>query len=126
MYIVIRNTSAEPLYNQIYTQIRDQIVSGALKPGDALPSIRALAKDLRISVITTRRAYDELERDGFIVTAAARGCFVAERDVEQLRQVKFEELKAVLNEAGTLAATCGVDEEQLLYMLADRFKEAGK
>ncbi len=126
MDIVIRNTSAEPLYNQIYTQIRDQIVSGALKPGDALPSIRALAKDLRISVITTRRAYDELERDGFIVTAAARGCFVAERDVEQLRQVKFEELKAVLNEAVKLAATCGVDEEQLLNMLADRFKEAGK
>ena len=126
MDIVIRNTSAEPLYNQIYTQIRDQIVSGALKPGDALPSIRALAKDLRISVITTRRAYDELERDGFIVTAAARGCFVAKRDVEQLRQVKFEELKAVLNEAVKLAATCGVDEEQLLNMLADRFKEAGK
>lgn len=126
MDIVIRNTSAEPLYNQIYTQIRDQIVSGALKPGDALPSIRALAKDLRISVITTRRAYDELERDGFIVTAAARGCFVADRDVEQLRQVKFEELKAVLNEAVKLAATCGVDEEQLLNMLADRFKEAGK
>ena len=126
MDIVIRNTSAEPLYNQIYTQIRDQIVSGALKPGDALPSIRALAKDLRISVITTRRAYDELERDGFIVTAAARGCFVAERDVEQLRQVKFEELKAELNEAVKLAATCGVDEEQLLNMLADRFKEAGK
>lgn len=126
MDIVIRNTSAEPLYNQIYTQIRDQIVSGALKPGDVLPSIRALAKDLRISVITTRRAYDELERDGFIVTAAARGCFVAERDVEQLRQVKFEELKAVLNEAVKLAATCGVDEEQLLNMLADRFKEAGK
>lgn len=126
MDIVIRNTSAEPLYNQIYTQIRDQIVSGALKPGDALPSIRALAKDLRISVITTRRAYDELERDGFIVTAAARGCFVAEREVEQLRQVKFEELKAVLNEAVKLAATCGVDEEQLLNMLADRFKEAGK
>lgn len=126
MDIVIRNTSAEPLYNQIYTQIRDQIVSGVLKPGDALPSIRALAKDLRISVITTRRAYDELERDGFIVTAAARGCFVAERDVEQLRQVKFEELKAVLNEAVKLAATCGVDEEQLLNMLADRFKEAGK
>lgn len=126
MDIVIRNTSAEPLYNQIYMQIRDQIVSGALKPGDALPSIRALAKDLRISVITTRRAYDELERDGFIVTAAARGCFVAERDVEQLRQVKFEELKAVLNEAVKLAATCGVDEEQLLNMLADRFKEAGK
>ncbi len=126
MDIVIRNTSAEPLYNQIYTQIRDQIVSGALKPGDALPSIRALAKDLRISVITTRRAYDELERDGFIVTAAARGCFVAERDVEQLRQVKFEELKAVLNEAVKLAATCGVDEEQLLNMLADQFKEAGK
>ena len=100
MDIVIRNTSAEPLYNQIYTQIRDQIVSGALKPGDALPSIRALAKDLRISVITTRRAYDELERDGFIVTAAARGCFVAERDVEQLRQVKFEELKGGVERGG--------------------------
>lgn len=126
MDIIIRNTSAEPLYNQIYTQIRDQIVSGALKPGDALPSIRALAKDLRISVITTRRAYDELERDGFIVTAAARGCFVAERDVEQFRQARLDELKALLSELVKLAAACGVDEEQLRDMLSKEFKEAVK
>ncbi len=126
MDIVIRNASPEPLYSQIYAQIRDQIVAGALKPGDALPSIRALAKDLRISVITTRRAYDELERDGFIVTAAARGCFVAERDVAQFRQARLDELRALLGEAARLAASCGVDGAQLREMLAEQIEEAGK
>ena len=86
MELVIRNTTNQPIYDQIYSQIKAQIIAGKLSPGEALPSIRALAKDLRISVITTKRAYDELEREGFIYTIAAKGCFVAPKNVELLRE----------------------------------------
>jgi len=79
MKLIIRNTTNQPIYDQIYTQIKALILSGALQPGTALPSIRALAKDLRISVITTKRAYDELEADGFLYTVAGKGCFVSEK-----------------------------------------------
>ena len=77
MELIIRNTTNQPIYDQIYSQIKAQIIAGKLSPGEALPSIRALAKDLRISVITTKRAYDELEADGFLYTVAGKGCFVA-------------------------------------------------
>ena len=93
MDIVIRTASDEPLYSQIYRQLRDQIIAGTLAPGDALPSIRSLARDLRISVITTKRAYDELERDGFIVTAAARGCFVAQKDMTRIREDRLMQVE---------------------------------
>ena len=79
MQLYIDNRSGAPIYDQIYSQIKDAIVSGQVAAGEALPSIRALAKDLRISVITTKRAYDELEREGFIDTLPGKGCFVAER-----------------------------------------------
>ena len=82
MNIFIDNKSGLPIYDQIYSQIKTQIINGELKEDDALPSIRGLAKDLRISVITTKRAYDELEREGFIYTVAAKGCFVAPKNVE--------------------------------------------
>lgn len=86
MNIYIDNKSGTPIYDQIYTQIKNQIISGDLKEDELLPSIRNLAKDLRISVITTKRAYDELERDGFIYTLPAKGCFVAPKNVELLRK----------------------------------------
>ena len=76
MYILIDNKNGTPIYDQIYTQIKNQILSGELEPDSALPSIRALAKDLRISVITTKRAYDELENEGFLYTLPGKGCFV--------------------------------------------------
>ena len=85
MELIIRNVNSQPIYDQIYTQIKAQIVSGALGPGEALPSIRALAKDLKISVITTKRAYDELEADGLLYTVAGKGCFVAERNMELIQ-----------------------------------------
>ena len=84
MELIIRNNSGQPIYDQISGQIKAQILSGALSPGDALPSIRGLAKDLKISVITTKRAYDELESEGFIYTLPGKGCFVAERSTELL------------------------------------------
>ncbi len=86
MDLLIDNKSGTPIYEQLYTQIKAQIISGALREDDALPSIRNLAKDLRISVITTRRAYDELEREGFLYTVAGKGCFVAPKNVELLRE----------------------------------------
>ena len=84
--IIIRNSSGQPIYDQIYEQLRAPIVSGALPEGEMLPSIRGLAKELRISVITTKRAYEELERDGFIYTVAGKGCFVAARNLELVRE----------------------------------------
>ena len=86
MYIWIDNKSGAPIYDQIYTQIKNQIISGQLGSDEMLPSIRNLAKDLRISVITTKRAYEELEKEGFIYTVAAKGCFVAPKNTELLRE----------------------------------------
>ena len=86
MELIIRNNSGQPIYDQISGQIKAQILSGALSPGDALPSIRGLAKDLKISVITTKRAYEELEREGFLTTVPGKGCFVAPRDLELVRE----------------------------------------
>ena len=85
MTILIDNRSGQPIYEQIYAQIKSQIVSGALLEDELLPSIRSLAKDLGISVITTKRAYDELEQSGLIYTAAGRGCFVARKNTELLQ-----------------------------------------
>ena len=81
MNVFIDNKRGAPIYDQIYSQIKAQIINGELKEDEALPSIRNLAKDLRISVITTKRAYDELEREGFIYTLPAKGCFVAPKNV---------------------------------------------
>ena len=86
MDVIVSNASAQPIYEQIYSQIKAQILSGALREGELLPSIRALAKDLRISVITTKRAYDELEKDGYIYTVAGKGCYVAERNEQLVRE----------------------------------------
>ena len=92
MELIIRNNSGQPIYDQISGQIKAQILSGALSPGDALPSIRGLAKDLKISVITTKRAYDELEAAGFINTVAGKGCFVAEQNLELVRAQQLQQL----------------------------------
>ncbi|MBR6353575.1 MAG: GntR family transcriptional regulator, partial [Oscillospiraceae bacterium] len=80
MTILIDNKSGQPIYEQIVEQIREQILMGTLGADEALPSIRSLAKDLRISVITTKRAYEELEQEGFLYTVAGKGCFVAEKN----------------------------------------------
>lgn len=97
MELIIRNTDSQPIYEQIAAQLRRQILSGALAPGEALPSIRGLAKDLKISVITTKRAYDELEAAGFINTVAGKGCFVAEQNLELVRA---QQLPAAIGPAG--------------------------
>ena len=118
MTILIDNRSGQPIYEQIVEQIRDQIVAGELGPDAALPSIRSLAKDLRISVITTKRAYEELEREGFLYTVAGKGCFVAEKNPELLREENLRKIEEHLGEIRRLAARCGLTREELTEMLA--------
>ena len=122
MELIIRNSTNQPIYDQIYCQIKSQILSGALAPGEALPSIRALAKDLKISVITTKRAYDELEAHGFIYTMAGKGCFVADNNLEILREQRRRELETHLTAALELAKSCGLtrlDLKQMLDLLSE-------
>ena len=117
MEIIIRNTVNQPIYEQIYAQLKAQIIAGTLTPGEALPSIRALAKDLKISVITTKRAYDELEAEGFLYTVAGKGCFVAEKNLDLIREQQLKELEDHLSAAAGLARSCGLTVEELIDML---------
>ena len=117
MTILLDNKSGSPIYEQIYTQIKAQIVSGQLAEDDPLPSIRGLAKDLRISVITTKRAYEELERDGFLYTVAGKGSFVAPTNVELLREESLKKIESQLEAAVQLAAACNLSREDLQEML---------
>lgn len=117
MEIIIRNTANQPIYEQITSQLKAQIIAGALSPGEALPSIRALAKDLKISVITTKRAYDELEAQGFLYTVAGKGCFVAEKNLDLIREQQLKELEDHLTAAAGLAKSCGLTVGELTDML---------
>ena len=113
MNLILSNASGAPIYEQIYTQLKAAILTGELQEGEALPSIRQLAKDLRISVITTKRAYDELERDGFIYTVAAKGCYVAPKNTELIREEPLRQLEEHLRAAAKLAALCALSDEEL-------------
>ena len=117
MKILINNKSGQPIYEQIYMQIRDAIVRGELSEHRPLPSIRSLAKDLHISVITTKRAYEDLERDGYIYTVPAKGSFVAEKSREMLREVYLCQIEEHLEEVRKLAAGCGLSEEETIAVL---------
>lgn len=114
--VIVSNASSLPIYEQIFTQIKSNILSGKLKEGDALPSIRGLAKDLRISVITTKRAYDELEKAGYIYTVPAKGCFVAEKNMEVIREERLKEIEAHLMKIAGLAAECGLSDSEVFGM----------
>ena len=118
MNIFIDNKSGLPIYDQITSQIKSQIISGALREDQLLPSIRNLAKDLGISVITTRRAYDELEREGFIYTVAGKGCFVAAKNTELLREENLRQIETHLQAIRDLAAACGLSREDIIEMFS--------
>ena len=116
MNLYIDNRSGVPIYDQIYTQIKTQIIAGSLSPDEALPSIRALAKDLRISVITTKRAYEELEREGFIYTVPAKGCFVSALETAFLREENLRKIEAHMKEIALLARQASVTDDELREM----------
>ena len=118
MDILIDNKSGAPIYDQIYSQIKTQIISGALREDELLPSIRNLAKDLRISVITTKRAYDELEREGFITTVPGKGCFVAPRNLELVHEETLRRAEEHLSQAVDIAKTGGITLAELTETLS--------
>ena len=120
MDIILTNAGGQPIYDQIVSQVKAQILSGKLKEGDALPS---LAKDLRISVITTKRAYEELEREGFIVSLTGKGSFVAGANTELIREEHLRRLEDHLREAVSLSHLCGLDLDGLTSILSMLYKE---
>lgn len=117
MNIIISNANNRPIYEQIYSQIKAAILSGELPEGELLPSIRSLAKDLRISVITTKRAYDELEKDGYIYTVAAKGCYVAEKNTQIIREEHLRQLESHLRAALELAPICGLSTGDVIDLI---------
>ena len=117
MDIVIRNTGETPIYDQITRQIKAAILSGELAAGELLPSMRLLARELRISVITTKRAYEELEREGFITTVPGKGCFVAEQNPELLREEHLRRVEEHLQRAVEEARSGGVSLEEMKDIL---------
>ena len=117
MDIIIRNTGDAPIYDQITRQVKGLILRGGRREGEALPSMRLLAKELRISVITTKRAYEELEREGFITTVPGKGCFVAPRNLELVREASLRQAEEYLQQAVDAARSGGVTLEELTETL---------
>ena len=123
MNIIIRNSNEQPIYDQISSQIKNMIISGELREGDALPSMRLLAKELRISVITTKRAYEELERDGFIESITGKGSFVAGKNMDFIMEEQLKKIEKCLQDAAEAGKTCGLTLEELTEMLTLIYKE---
>lgn len=124
MDILLSNSSGKPIYQQIADQVKEQVCSGTLTAGEALPSMRLLAKELRISVITTKRAYEELEKDGFLYTIPAKGCYVAPRNPALQREEHLKKIEAHIDEILRLAAYTGLTEDEILEMV--RFAMEGQ
>ena len=123
MKIIISNSSPDPIYEQVARQVRAQIIAGDLREGDGLPSIRKLAHDLQISVITTKRAYEELEKEGFIDTVEGKGSFVAMQNKEFLREKKMKLVEEKLAGAVDEARLLGISAADLQEMLSVLYKE---
>ena len=123
MDIIIRNTGDIPIYEQITRQVKGLILRGELKEGEALPSMRLLARELRISVITTKRAYEELEREGFLTTVPGKGCFVAPRNLELVREDALRRAEEHLSAAVDAARTGGITPEELQEALTILYGE---
>ena len=122
MDIILSNTCGKPIYEQIRDQVKEQIFTGALKAGDALPSMRLLARELRISVITTKRAYEELERDGFLENVPGKGCFVAAQNRELLLEAQLRRVEEHLARAVEEARKGGISWAELVEMLELLYK----
>ncbi len=116
MNIIISNAKNQPIYEQVYTQIKNRIIADDLKEGEQLPSIRNLAKDLKISVITTKKAYEELERDGYIHTVQGKGSYVAEKNTELLRETYLREIEEYMRKILELAPVCQLSNVELMEL----------
>ncbi|OUM97388.1 MAG: GntR family transcriptional regulator [Thermobacillus sp. ZCTH02-B1] len=123
MDILISNSSDKPIYEQITSQLKAMIMGGKLAPGEPLPSIRHLAKELRVSVITTKRAYEDLERDGFIETVPGKGSFVAERNLALIREEQLKAAEVRLAEAVDIAKRSGITLDELTEILKLLYEE---
>ena len=123
MDILISNSSTQPIYEQIADQVKDQIMKGLLEESEPLPSIRSLARDLHISVITTKRAYDELEKEGFLVTVAGKGSFVAAQNKQLLRESRIKIVEEKLAEAVMAAKSADLSFPELEEMLRIFYEE---
>lgn len=123
MDIIISNSDMRPIYEQIMSQIKSQIIQGKLKEGDALPSMRSLARELRISVITTKRAYEELEREGYIVSVMGKGSYVSKRNIQLIYEEQLKNIEDCMQKAIHIACQSGVSKEQLLSMLEILYEE---
>lgn len=117
MNIVISNSGEIPIYGQIASQIKSAVIAGEVKPGEPLPSLRFLAKELRVSVISTKRAYEELEREGYITSVPGKGSFAAEINRELLREEQYKRLEEHLNEAVDAARTAGISLGEMKELL---------
>ena len=113
MEIILSNASDRPIYEQITSQIKEMVMKGELKPGDAMPSMRRLAKDLHVSVITTQRAYDDLQRDGFILTVPAKGTFVSTQNQDFIREENLRRIEKLLLDAAVLGRENGLSLDDL-------------
>lgn len=122
MKVIISNNSEEPIYLQIVNQIEQQILMGEIKENEMLPSMRALAKDLGISFITTKRSYEELERQGLINTVPGKGCFVSNFNKELVYEAKMREIEEKLEEAIDLSKTIGLDKKELFLILESLYE----
>ena len=123
MNIIISNSSDKPIYEQIAYQIRMNILNGTLKEGDNLPSIRALSKDLKISVITTKSAYEDLQKDGFITTIAGKGTFVSSTNTEKLKELNFKIIEQKLIECISIAKSSGITLDEFKQIIDIIFEE---
>lgn len=123
MNIIISNASGKPIYEQIATQIKNEIIAGKLKEGDSLPSMRVLAKELRISVITTKRAYEELEREGFIISITGKGSFVAEKNLDFVREEELKKMEEYIQKAVESAKISEISLEELIETLTIVYNE---
>lgn len=121
--INVSNSSTIPLYEQIQNQIKAQILSGCLTPGEGLPSIRSLAKELKVSIITTKRAYEELEKEGFLQTVAGKGTFVAQQNTERLKEMAMYEIESKLEEIIKQAKSVGVSLEEGIEIFKSIYEE---
>lgn len=123
MQLLISNSSKEPIYNQIKDQIKQKVLSGELQEGDALPSMRQLAKDLHISVITTKRAYEELEKEGYIYSIIGKGSFIAEQNVDMIKEKKLTAMEEKLLEVIANSKEIGLSLKELKEWITILYEE---